>query len=349
MRFPTYSSPHTQFSNDVTRLMALVLLALIPGIIASWWYFGWGILINITLAVVSAILAEIFAMRLRGRDISPVIMDLSAPVTAVLFALAIPPLLPWWMTVLGILFGILLAKQLYGGLGYNPFNPAMAAYVFLLISFPAEMTRWNSPFSLAEVNLDLLSTLSIIFTSALPTDVGWDAITMATPLDEMRTRLGMGQMIDEIRELPGWGDFGGIGREWVSNWFLLGGIFLLWRKVISWHIPVSMLAGTFIMASIFWLAEPDAHPIPAFHIFSGGFMLGAFFIATDPVTAATTKKGQLIFGAMIGILIFVIRTWGGYPDAVAFAVLLMNMAAPTIDYYTQPRVYGQDRERVDEE
>ncbi len=349
MRFPLYSSPHGIQENHVTRLMAQVLFALIPGILASWWFFGWGVLIQIAIATLTAVVAEIAVIRLRKRDALPVIKDLSAVVTAVLFALAIPPFLPWWMTVAGILFGIIIVKQLYGGLGYNPFNPAMAAYVFLLISFPLEMTRWNAPLQLVTTDPGLIASLSIIFTSVMPESLSWDALTMATPLDEMRTRLEMGQMIYEIREIPGWGDFGGIGREQVAFCFMIGGIFMLWRKVISWHIPLSMIAAMVILSSATWLAEPDVNPVPVFHIIGGGFMLGAFFIATDPVSAATTKKGQIIYGALIGILIFIIRNWGGYPDAVAFAVLLMNMAAPTIDYYTQPKVYGQADEENEQQ
>jgi electron transport complex protein RnfD len=166
---------------------------------------------------------------------------------------------------------------------------------------------------------------------------------MATPLDEMRTQLDQNRMIEEIRTSPLWGDFGGRGWEWVGNWFLIGGLFLLWRRVISWHIPVSMLLCLLFTAGFFWSLDPQAHPFPAFHMFAGGAILGAFFIATDPVSSCTTRKGQLIFGALVGLLIFVIRTWGGYPDAVAFSVLLMNIAAPTIDHYTQPRVFGHGK------
>ena len=162
----------------------------------------------------------------------------------------------------------------------------------------------------------------------------------------MRTELSQNRMIEEIRQSPLWGDFGGRGWEWIGNWFLLGGLFLLWRRVINWRIPVAMLGTLLLVAGLFWAIDPDRHPFPAFHLFSGGAILGAFFIATDPVSGSTTPRGQLIFGALIGFLVFVIRTWGGYPDAVAFAVLLMNMAAPTIDYYTQPRIFGQ-RERND--
>ena len=345
MKFITETSPHTFKPNSVQRIMLDVLLALVPGIIAMVWYFGWGTLVNIIIAVITAVTSEALVMKMRGRDITPVISDLSAVVTAVLLALAIPPLLPWWMTVLGTAFAIIMVKQLYGGLGYNPFNPAMAAYVLLLISYPSQMTSWLPPVMLNQHPLDFVQTLSIILTGSLPTGLSWDAISSATPLDEMFTRLDLNQMISEIRQSALWGDFGGKGWEWVNNWYLLGGLFLLFRKVISWHIPVSLLLALLTLSGLGYIIDPATHPFPAFHIFTGGVMLGAFFIATDPVSACTTKKGQLIYGAMIGAMIFIIRSWGGYPDAVAFAVLLMNMAAPTIDYYTKPRVFGQVEDR----
>lgn len=340
MQFNTMSSPHLARDNQVSLVMAQVILALIPGTLAMWWYFGWGVLINIALASGSAILAEWIFLRLRGRDPVPAISDLSALVTAWLLALALPPLLPWWQTVLGATFAIVVVKQLFGGLGYNPFNPAMAGYVLLLVSFPATMTRWLPPEMLTEHPLTLADSLRAIFDGLPPAQLSWDAITSATPLDHMRTELSRNQMISEIRTSPVWGDFGGRGWEWIGNWFLLGGIFLIWRRVISWRIPVSMLTSLLVIAGLFWLVDPETHPFPAFHLFSGAAILGAFFIATDPVSASTTPRGQLIYGALIGLLVFVIRTWGGYPDAVAFSVLLMNMAAPTIDYYTQPKVFG---------
>jgi electron transport complex protein RnfD len=253
------------------------------------------------------------------------------------------------LTLLGMLFAIVIVKQLYGGIGYNPFNPAMAGYVFLLISYPVAMTSWLPPDVPELLQARDLATLSfmdsarLIFTGTLPPSLTWDAITAATPLDEMRTLIDQGAVIDEIRQSPLWGDFGGRGWEWVGNWFLLGGLFLIWRRVITWHIPASFFAGLLIMAALFWFLDPQTHPNPAFHLFSGAAILGAFFIATDPVSACTTRRGQLIYGAAIGALVFVIRTWGGYPDAVAFAVLLLNIAAPMIDYYTQPRVFGQRR------
>ena len=341
MKFATHTSPHGPMPNTVTWQMAQVLIALVPGIIALAWFFGYGVLINIGIAVASAVLGEALVMKLRDRDIREALGDLSAVVTAVLLGMALPPLLPWWMTVTATLFAIILVKHLYGGLGYNPFNPAMAGYVLLLVSFPLSMTQWLAPNVLNEHPLAFSETLRVIFTAELPAGLNWDAVTSATPLDEMRNQLDQNKMISEIQSSPLWGDYGARGWEWVANWFLLGGLFLLWRKVITWHIPVSMIAGMLTIAGLFWLVDPESIPFPAFHLFSGGLMLGAFFIATDPVTASTTKKGQLIYGALIGMLVFIIRTWGGYPDAVAFAVLLMNMAAPTIDYYTRPRVYGQ--------
>ena len=317
-----------------------MMLALVPGTIAMTWYFGWGLLIHMAIATVAAVAAEALVMKMRGRPVKPAIDDYSAVVTALLFALTIPPLLSWWLTLLGILFAILIVKQLYGGIGYNTFNPAMAGYILLLLSYPVDMTAWLPPSMLNEYPLSFSQTFAIIFTGTLPDNLTWDALTMATPLDAMRTQLDLNLMISEIRESPLWGDFGGRGWEWVGNWFLLGGIFLLYKRVISWHIPVSMLSALLLIAMLFHMLDQEVHPFGLFHLFSGGAILGAFFIATDPVSGCTTKKGQLIFGASIGVLIFIIRTWGGYPDAVAFSVLLMNMAAPTIDYYTQPRVYG---------
>jgi electron transport complex protein RnfD len=203
------------------------------------------------------------------------------------------------------------------------------------------MTRWLPPDVVSGQALSLAESLHIIFSGMPPPGQSWDAISSATPLDQMRSELSQNHMISEIRQSPLWGDFGGRGWEWVGNWFLLGGLFLIWRRVISWRIPASMLGALLLIAGLFWAMDPETHPFPAFHVFSGGAILGAFFVATDPVSACTTPRGQLIYGALIGMMVFVIRTWGGYPDAVAFSVLLMNMAAPTIDYYTQPRIFGK--------
>lgn len=347
MAFPIFSSPHTQRPNSVTETMLWVILALVPGTIAMTWYFGVGILVHMAIASATALLAEAAVMRLRKRPVLPALKDLSALVTALLLAISVPPLLPWWLMILGTLFAILVAKHIYGGMGYNPFNPAMAAYVLLLVSYPVDMTAWLPPEMLNQNPLNPAQTISVIFGGALPQGLNWDAITMATPLDSMFTQLDMGKTISEIRQQPLWGDFGGRGWEWVGNWYLLGGLILLYRRVITWHIPVSMLGGLLVASMLFYLFDPDTHPFSLFHVFSGAALLGAFFIATDPVTAATTPRGQIIYGAGIGILVFIIRSWGGYPDAVAFAVLLMNLAAPTIDYYTQPRVFGHRRREND--
>ena len=340
MRFTTTGAYRQPLAGGISQMMGQVLLALVPGIAALWWYFGWGILLNLVLASVTALGAEWCCVRARGRDPRPALADGSALVTAWLLALALPPLLPWWQTVLGTLFAIVIVKQLYGGLGYNPFNPAMAGYAFLLISFPVEMTRWLPPSMLADYAPSLADSVRAILQGLPPSPHSWDAITQATPLDQMRTGLAQNQMLSEIRTNPLWGDYGAQGWEWCANWFLLGGLYLVWRKVISWRIPGSMLGALLLLAGVFWLTDPETHPFPAFHLFSGAAILGAFFVATDPVSASTTPRGQLIYGALIGCLVFIIRTWGGYPDAVAFAVLLLNIAAPTIDHYTQPKVFG---------
>ena len=341
MAFATASSPHLSGPQSITRVMGMVLLALVPGTVAMFWYFGWGVLINIGLAVASAVGAEALVLAMRKRPIGPTLIDLTAVVTGWLLALALPPLLPWWQTVLGSVFAIVIVKQLYGGIGFNPFNPAMGGYVLLLVSFPVTMTRWLPPDVISGQTLSLADSLTIIFSAAPPAGQTWDAISSATPLDLMRSELSQNRMISEIRTSPLWGDFGGRGWEWIGNWFLLGGIFLIWQRVISWRIPVSMLGALLLIAGLFWAIDPETHPFPAFHLFSGAAIIGAFFIATDPVSACTTARGQLVYGALIGLFVFIIRTWGGYPDAVAFSVLLLNMAAPTIDYYTQPRVFGE--------
>lgn len=347
MEFPTLTSPHTNRPNNVDVMMLRVIVALIPGTIAMTWFFGWGVLINIALATTTAVATEALVIKMRGRAALPVVSDLSAVVTAWLLAISVPPLLPWWLTVLGIIFAIVMVKQIYGGLGYNPFNPAMAAYVLLLISYPVQMTSWLPPIMLNENPLNFLQSLSAIFTGSLPAGLDWDTISGATPLDEMWTHLDQNEMISEIKQSPLWGDFGARGWEWVGNWFALGGIWLLYKRVITWHIPAAMLVSLALISGLFFLIDPESYPFPGFHIFSGGTILGAFFIATDPITACTTKKGQLIYGAAIGLLVFIIRTWGGYPDAIAFAVLLLNMAAPMIDHYTQPRVFGHKQVRND--
>jgi electron transport complex protein RnfD len=340
MQFRTASPSHIHGPHTVTAVMGQVLVALLPGIAAYVYYFGWGLLINIVIASSSALAAEALVLRWRGRPLRPHLMDGSAVVTAVLLALALPPLSPWWLTAIGATFALVFGKHLYGGLGHNPFNPAMLGYVVLLISFPREMTAWLPPEMLNPHPLGPLQTLSAILTGHLPAGLTLDSLTMATPLDTVRTQLGLEKTLGEIHSSPLFGDFGGKGWEWLGNWFFLGGIWLLVRKVITWQVPTAMLGTLLVVSGVFFLLDPDTHPSPLFHIFGGAAILGAFFIATDPVSGCSTPRGQLVFGAGVGLLTYLIRTWGGYPDGVAFAVLLMNMAAPTIDRYTQPRVFG---------
>jgi electron transport complex protein RnfD len=214
----------------------------------------------------------------------------------------------------------------------------MAGYVVLLISFPRELSLWPATGRV----LDLQDTLLLVFSGSLPDTLTLDAITMATPLDLVKTRLGLSETLTEIYGSGAFGSFAGAGWEWINLGFLLGGLWLLQQKIIKWQIPAGMLAGLFLTALLFYAWNSDIYASPLFHVFSGAAMLGAFFIATDPVSASTTPRGRLYYGLGIGVLTYVIRTWGGYPDGVAFAVLLMNMAAPTIDYYTRPRVFGHD-------
>lgn len=344
--FVAQSSPFLKPALSVSKMMLMVTLALIPGIITAIWVFGFGVLVNIVLAVIFALAFEATMLYLRKRPIGVYLNDKSAVLTAVLLGLALPPLAPWWLTLVGCFFAIVIAKQLYGGLGYNPFNPAMAAYAILLVSFPAEMTTlWPSPTMLAEhESLNLLQTINYQLFNQLPASTSLDAISYATPLDVVRTSVINGlASISEIENTgKTFGLFGGLGTEWVNLAFLAGGLLLLKKGVIQWYIPVSLLATLGFCSLLFGSFELDSNPSPLFHLFSGATMLGAFFIATDPVTAATTPKGRIIYGAGIGLLIYIIRTWGGYPDAIAFSVLIMNMCAPLLDYYTQPRVYGHN-------
>ncbi len=332
-------SPFVTPSSSTNRMMLYVVLALVPGTLAYAWYFGPGVLINIAFASALALALEAIVLLLRKRPLKPYLGDFSALVTAWLFALSIPMHSPWWLIATGIGFAMIAGKHLYGGLGFNPFNPAMIGFVVVLIAFPREMTTWFPPVSLSEQPLGWMDSLRYLFGL---TDISqWDALTSATPLDHYKTSLGMDMTISEIRQSPLFGDFGGVGWEWIANWWFIGGLFLLLTGTIRWHIPVAMIGSLLLIATLFWLIDPDGTASPGFHLFSGGLMLGAFFIATDPVTAATTPRGRLVYGALIGLLVYIIRSWGSFPDGVAFAVLLANMATPLIDYYTQPRVYGE--------
>jgi Na+-translocating ferredoxin:NAD+ oxidoreductase subunit D len=335
-----HSSPYLSDSPGVSIIMLKVLLALVPGIAAYVWIFGSGVLISLTLASATALLSEAVMLKLRGRPVVPFLLDGSALVTAWLLALALPPLAPWWLIVVGTLFAIVIAKQLYGGLGYNPFNPAMVGYAVLLISFPVLMTQWPAPLEIAGAKLSFFDQWHYIFGRVLPQGVSIDAISSATPLDTLKTQLRLQHGMEQITAAPMFGTLGGKGSEIVVGAYLLGGVYLLQQRIISWHIPTAFLAALALISGVFHLVDPAHHAGPLLHLFSGASMLCAFFIATDPISGPTTPKGKLIFAAGIGVLTWMIRTWGGYPDGVAFAVLLMNICVPLIDAYTQPRVFG---------
>jgi len=338
--FPTGGAPHLPPAVTVGAVMRQVLYALAPGVAAHAWFFGPGILLQIPLAVGFALALEALMLRLRKLPVRRFLGDCSAVVTAVLFALCIPPLAPWWVALTGMIFAIVIAKHLYGGLGSNLFNPAMVGYVAVLISFPQELTAWLPPAAIAAYTPDLADAAYAIFTGDLPRGLGWDAVTAATPLDAIRSALAAGRTLAEARGAPQFGDFGGLGWEWIANAYALGGLWLLWKRIISWQVPVAMIGSVLLLGGVDWLIDPGSNPMPLQHVFSGALVLGAFFIATDPVSGCASPRGRLLFAAGAGILTLVIRRWGAYPDGVAFAVLLMNMAAPLIDRYTRPRIYG---------
>lgn len=340
MAIPLQTSPYLVDAPPVNVIMFKVLLALVPGIAVHVWVYGAAILVSLTLASLTALLSEALMLKLRGRPLRPFLGDGSALVTAWLLALALPSLAPWWLIVVGTLFAIVVGKQLFGGLGYNPFNPAMVGYAVLLISFPALMTQWPPPLALAQHPLGFADQLAYIFQRTLPAGMTVDAVSSATPLDYLKTQLKLQQPLSEIRQAPVFGVLGGQGGELVALAYLLGGLYLLQQRIITWHVPVAFLGMLAAVSGLFHLWQPQQFATPAFHLFSGAAMLCAFFIATDPISGPTTPLGKLIFAAGIGVLTWVIRVYGGYPDGVAFAVLLLNMCVPLIDAYTQPRVFG---------
>jgi len=312
--------PHVIAGFSVPRVMYQVLAALLPVLAVQVHLFGLRPLLLVATAAIAALACEALALRLRHRSTGPFLRDGSVLVTAALLALAVPPTLPLWQLVLGVACAVLLAKHAYGGLGQNPFNPAMVGYAVLLVSFPLEMTRWPAPGG------------------------AWDAMTGATALDTLRTGLRQSYTMQEVMAGPAFGQVGAAGAEWINLAALAGGLYLLARRIVRWQIPAGVLAGIAIPAALFHMFDPGGHASVSFHLAAGATMLGAFFIATDPVSAATSDRGRLLYGAGIGLLTWIIRTWGGYPDGVAFAVLLMNLAVPLIDRYTVPRIYGHARQ-----
>lgn len=336
-------SPYISNAPSVSTIMLKVLLALLPAIAVYVWQFGAGVLVTLTLATLTALLTEAALLKMRHRPVQPFLLDMSAVITAWLLALAIPPLTPWWLIVVGTAFAIIFAKQLYGGLGYNPFNPAMVGYAVLLISFPVLMTKWPAALSLAQHPLSFAEQCQYIFSGLLPSGVDLDAVTSATPLDYLKTQLRLNHVVSEIQHAPMFGGLAGVGSQSVAVAYLLGGLYLWQQRIITWHLPVAFLTAMAVISGAFWLLNPDHYASPLLHVFAGASMLGAFFILTDPVSGPTTAKGKLWFAAGVAVLTYFIRVYGGFPDGVAFAVLIMNICVPLIDAFTQPRVFGHDR------
>lgn len=338
-------APHAHAPVSVGRVMATVMAALVPATGYGFWLYGWPALFLWTVAIASALLGEALAVRLQGRAAKPALMDGSAVLTAWLLALSLPPYAPWWLAVVGALFAVVVGKQVFGGLGQNPFNPAMAARVMLLISFPVEMTLWTAPTALGSAGAPGFGQgLAITFGGA-----NWDALASASLLGHVKTEFSRG--VDLAHSLPGqfdlaaaaWGSRAGSLGESAALFLLAGGAFLIARRIITWHAPVAMLLGVAVPALIAHGLAPDRFLGVLPHLLSGAVMLGAFFIATDPVTSPNTGAGQFVYGFGMGLLTWLIRSFGGYPEGVAFAVLLMNAATPVIDRYVKPRIYGRTR------
>ncbi|MBT6042565.1 MAG: RnfABCDGE type electron transport complex subunit D [Gammaproteobacteria bacterium] len=332
-------------SLSTAQIMLLVLIACIPGIAAMSWFFGAGVLLNILWLMLCALAIEAAILIIRKKPVLQSLGDFSALVTALLLALSMPPASPWWLGLIGIFFAIAVAKHLYGGLGYNPFNPAMVGYAVLLIAYPLEMTRWLLPENVNGI-LPELMTLIKQFLGNIPETM--DAFVGATALDQFKLDRGGLTIAEYWQGNPLFGSLSGAGWEWVNAGFLLGGLYMLYRKIITWHIPAAMLGTMAIMALFFYDGGSSAsHGSPLFHLFGGAAMLGAFFIATDPVSGPATNKAKVLYGILIGMLIYSIRVWGAYPDGVAFAVLLGNFAAPAIDYFLRQQKQEDDTSHVE--
>ncbi len=318
-------SPHVHSGDSIEKNMYGVLIALVPALLVSLYFFGLGALIVTLVSIVSCVVFEALIQKFLLKT-NITIKDGSAILTGLLLAFNLPSNLPVWMVLIGAAVAIGIGKMTFGGLGNNLFNPALVGRVFLLISFPVQMTSWPTP-------------------SVLPMTL--DATTSATPLGIMKESLMKGETVSTIMsKLPSLqdmiiGNIGGSIGEISAIALILGGIFLLWRKIITWHIPVSMIAAIVIFAGILHAINPEQYAGPAFHILTGGVLLGAIFMATDYVTSPMNKKGMLIYGTLIGVLTICIRVFGSYPEGVSFAILIMNAFTPLINKYVKPKLYGK--------
>ena len=307
--------------------MGLVLLACLPGLLASFWTQGWGILFSLLLCACSALGWEAALLAVRRQPVLPALNDGSALVTGVLLAIALPAPAPWWLPVTAAGIAIGAGKQAFGGVGRNPFNPAMVGYAFVLLNFPLQMTHWPSQ------SLGFIDSVQWVSGSALQIDA-WAGPTL---LDGLRHNRSL--TIDELfANHPGFGSVGGRSSEWVNLALLCGGLFLWQRKVISWHAPAGLLGGLLLFSLLAWNGSgSDSNGSPLLHLFSGSTMLAAFFIATEPVSGPRVNLAKLLFGFGAGALIYLIRTWGSYPDGTAFAILIMNLAVPALDRFASQR------------
>jgi len=343
---PPMAAPYAHNHRSVASTMLRVIVALLPATAVALFQYGWPAIYLFLITLASALLFESLSLWLMGRPQQRFLTDGSALLTGWLLAMTLPPWAPWWIGVVGAFLAIVVGKQVFGGLGQNLFNPAMVARVALLISFPLEMTRFIPPQPLTSAAApDAVASLAITFgTSPLP-----DAISGATPLGYIKTELSRGTTLDaaiaNTDSLPQLllGNSSGSLGEGSALLLLIGGLFLLYWRIIRWHIPVAMLTTIGVLAALLHHIDPTRYGDALFHLSSGGVMLGAFFIATDLVTSPLSVRGQLLFGVGCGLLTYLIRGFAGYPEGVAFAVLLMNGCTPLIDHYLRPRIYGRDR------
>lgn len=319
-------SPHNYGKETIKSLMYGVIIALIPTLAVSLYFFGLGALIVILTAVASAMLFEYLISKFLLKK-EPTLTDGSAIITGLLLAFNVPSNLPVWIIIIGSLVAIGIGKMTFGGLGNNPFNPALVGRVFLLVSFPVPMTSWPTP---------IASRMQYL-----------DAVTGATPLGIIKEGVKNGEKVSALMEhIPSHmqlfiGNMGGSLGEVAGLAILLGLVYMLYKKVITWHIPLSMLGTITIFTAILWFVNPDKYADPLFHLLTGGVLLGAVFMATDYVTSPMNTKGQLIFGIGIGILTVVIRVAGAYPEGVSFAILIMNAFVPLINMYVKPKRFGE--------
>ena len=318
-------SPHIHSDDSVQKLMYGVIIAMLPALAISFYVFGIGAIYVTLLSVVSCVVVE-FALTKYLLKTEPTIIDGSAIITGILLAFNVPSSLPWWAIILGSIVAIGIGKSAFGGLGNNPFNPALVGRVFLLISFPVQMTSWPVPF---ESRFQFL-----------------DATTGATPLAIIKEGIDAGKPLSDLMsEIPSYlnlmlGGLGGCVGEISAVGLIIGFVYMLWKKIITWHTPISMLATIFVFTGILWLINDEKFIDPIFHLLTGGVLLGAFFMATDYVTSPMTSSGMLIYGAGIGIITVVIRVFGSYPEGVSFAILIMNGFVPLMNKYIKPKRFG---------